>query len=337
MMPYSHRMTAIQNYLKPYIMLLSITPYFLFIFAKQEISWLTARTPTTSKSEVEVLVGQLVCVADLPSRRRLRSASSHQLLVPSFRLTTVGRRTFPVAASLVWNSLPSDIQASSSVSDFRQRLKTFLFRQSLPDIVLWSHYALVVYAKNFWLTLTSSTNCYSAQKVWNWFSTQSPFRYSGFKMKQHIWNKTHLLSIDDWSKSSQLRPHNFRSTWLKVRAEINWLITLPQLGIVRLGCGYEPCDKPRTTDRINSLKWKCSTVSPYQVNIIVKNLAVYNAFYGHLPTRGSKTANMTKDDITCAAHHLNVTVLRSNIIFCHICYFRSACWRMSSLKGIVNY
>ena len=52
-------------------------------------------------------------VADLPSRCRLRSASSHQLLVPPFRLTTVGRLTFPVTASLLWNSLPSDIQASS--------------------------------------------------------------------------------------------------------------------------------------------------------------------------------------------------------------------------------
>ena len=82
----------------------------------------------------------------LVSRCRLRSASSHQLLVPPFRLTTVGRRTFPVAASLLWNSLPSDIQASSSLSAFHQHLKTFLFRQSFSDIILWLHYALVVYA-----------------------------------------------------------------------------------------------------------------------------------------------------------------------------------------------
>ena len=46
-------------------------------------------------------LNQLARVADLPSRCRLRSASSHQLLVPPFRLTTVGRRTFPVAASLL--------------------------------------------------------------------------------------------------------------------------------------------------------------------------------------------------------------------------------------------
>ena len=81
-------------------------------------------------------LNQLARVADLPSRCRLRSTSSHQLLVSPFRLTTVGRRTFPVAASLLWNSLPSDIQASSYLSAFRQSLKTFHFRQSFPDIIL---------------------------------------------------------------------------------------------------------------------------------------------------------------------------------------------------------
>jgi len=57
-------------------------------------------------------LNDLVRVADLPGRRRLRSSSSHQLLVAPFRLTTVGRRTFPVAASLLCNSSPSDIQSS---------------------------------------------------------------------------------------------------------------------------------------------------------------------------------------------------------------------------------
>ena len=65
---------------------------------------------------------------------QLRSSSSHQLLVPPFRLTTVVRRTFPVAASLLWNSLPSDIQSSPSLPVFRQRLQTFFF----PYTVLWS-------------------------------------------------------------------------------------------------------------------------------------------------------------------------------------------------------
>jgi len=59
-------------------------------------------------------LNDLVRVADLSGRRRLRSSSSHQLLVPPFRLTTVVQRSFPVAASLLCNSLPSDIQSSPS-------------------------------------------------------------------------------------------------------------------------------------------------------------------------------------------------------------------------------
>ena len=81
-------------------------------------------------------LNDLVRVADLPGRRRLRSSSSHQLTVPPFRLTTVGRRTFPVAALLLWNSLPSDIQSSPSLPVFRQHLKTLRFRQSFSNIVL---------------------------------------------------------------------------------------------------------------------------------------------------------------------------------------------------------
>jgi len=79
--------------------------------------------------------------------------------------------------------------------------------------------------------------------------------------------------------------------------------------------------------------WLFSVICDY----CEKNLAVYDAFQGRHPqTRRSKTANITKDDITYAAHCQNVTVLRSNIIFCDICCFRSASLRMSSLKGVVN-
>ena len=55
-----------------------------------------------------------------------------------------GRRTFPVAASsLLCNSLPSDIQSSPSLPVFRQRRKTFFFRQSFPNIVRWLYCAFV--------------------------------------------------------------------------------------------------------------------------------------------------------------------------------------------------
>jgi hypothetical protein len=68
-------------------------------------------------------------VADIPSRRRLRSSSTDQLLVPSFRLSTIGRRAFPVAGARIWNDLPLDVTSAPSLTVFRKRLKTLLFRR----------------------------------------------------------------------------------------------------------------------------------------------------------------------------------------------------------------
>jgi len=57
-------------------------------------------------------LNQLVLASDLPGRRRLRSSFTLQLVV----LSTVGRRLFPVAASIFWNSLPDDVQSATSVN-----------------------------------------------------------------------------------------------------------------------------------------------------------------------------------------------------------------------------
>jgi len=45
---------------------------------------------------------------------------------------------------------------------------------------------------------------------------------------------------------------------------------------------------------------------------------------------------ITKDDITSQHGDLYSMRCTSNIIFCAICCFRSASWRTSSLKGVVN-
>jgi len=84
---------------------------------------------------VTVIPGQLVRVADLPGRRSLRSARTNSLLVPSVKLPTVGGRAFPVAGPTIWNSLPDNVISAPSLSTFRQRLKTFLFQASFPDII----------------------------------------------------------------------------------------------------------------------------------------------------------------------------------------------------------
>jgi len=65
------------------------------------------------------------------AQRRLRSASSHKLIVRRSRLTTAGDRAFGVAASpRLWNSLPTEVISASSSALFRKRLKTHLFQQS---------------------------------------------------------------------------------------------------------------------------------------------------------------------------------------------------------------
>jgi len=79
---------------------------------------------------------QLVRVADLPGRHCLRSSTSYQLHVPAHRLVSAGRRSFPVAAAIICNSLPSDVQSSTSLSVFQRRIKTFLFHKSFPDVLL---------------------------------------------------------------------------------------------------------------------------------------------------------------------------------------------------------
>ena len=76
------------------------------------------------------LTSQFTGVADMPNQRRLRSSSSNQLDVPSFRLSTVGSRTFPTAGAKIWNSLPDDVASVPSLPTFRHHLKTYLFRCS---------------------------------------------------------------------------------------------------------------------------------------------------------------------------------------------------------------
>ena len=85
----------------------------------------------------QYLSDQLQYVADLPTRRRgrLRSSTSNLLDVRPSRCVTVGDRSFATAGPRLWNSLPADVR-SASLLTFRRKLKTHLFRQSYPDIVL---------------------------------------------------------------------------------------------------------------------------------------------------------------------------------------------------------
>ena len=53
----------------------------------------------------------------------------HDAAVELCRLSTVGNRAFPIAASRVWNYLPPHVTAAESLPVFCSRLKTRLFKR----------------------------------------------------------------------------------------------------------------------------------------------------------------------------------------------------------------
>ena len=59
----------------------------------------------------------------------LRSVDQGLLTVPSSNQRTYGDRAFSVAAPKLWNALPPDIRNSGSITLFKCKLKTFLFRK----------------------------------------------------------------------------------------------------------------------------------------------------------------------------------------------------------------
>jgi len=75
-------------------------------------------------------LGALNRVTDISGRRSLRSSGTNRLVVPPFRLCTVGSRAYPVAAAKIWNALPDSLVSITSPSSFRHHLKTFLFQRS---------------------------------------------------------------------------------------------------------------------------------------------------------------------------------------------------------------
>jgi len=82
-------------------------------------------------------LGPLVPVHSLPHRQSLRSTGTNRLLVPPVKRSTIGSRAYPVAGPKTWNALPEDVTSSQSEYTFRHQLKTWLFKKSFPDIIIW--------------------------------------------------------------------------------------------------------------------------------------------------------------------------------------------------------
>ena len=72
-----------------------------------------------------------------PSRYNLRRNNKGILLSTPKRFTkvTMGDRSFQEAAPRLWNSLPISIRSACTKSDFKQKLKTFLFSKAFILLV----------------------------------------------------------------------------------------------------------------------------------------------------------------------------------------------------------
>jgi len=77
------------------------------------------------------LSNRLSHIADMSSPSWIRSSTSNQFAFRPSRLVAS-------AGPKLWNSLPDDIRptSASSLTVFRRKLKTHLFRQSYPDIIM---------------------------------------------------------------------------------------------------------------------------------------------------------------------------------------------------------
>ena len=61
-------------------------------------------------------------------QRSLRSADEEYLVVPKTKMHTAGDRAFSVHAPRLWNRLPKDIRTSKTITTFKSKLKTYLFK-----------------------------------------------------------------------------------------------------------------------------------------------------------------------------------------------------------------
>jgi len=92
---------------------------------------LDARTRFVPAGSASVLLPPRLCTW-LPGFRSsvLRYSTISVLVAPRTVRSTIGDRTFPLTAALVWNSLPESVQSSPSLQVFCSRLKTLLFARS---------------------------------------------------------------------------------------------------------------------------------------------------------------------------------------------------------------
>ena len=67
----------------------------------------------------------------------LRSSAKSLLFVSKANCSTPGDQAFPLAAPILWNSLPLTIRTSSSLAIFKKQLKTLLFKEAVGIVLMF--------------------------------------------------------------------------------------------------------------------------------------------------------------------------------------------------------
>ena len=85
--------------------------------------------------------------------RNTRSSSYTMPLLnrPAHSKATLGDRSFSFASSSVWNSIPNDVRSAPSLSSFKYRLKTYMFRSVYKDNCILYHCTYVHGLAMLWL------------------------------------------------------------------------------------------------------------------------------------------------------------------------------------------
>ena len=74
--------------------------------------------------------GDVHPVSSNPALRRNRSADRGDLIIQNVKNISYGSRSFAIADPSFWNSLHMNLRSSSSLTEFKTNLKTYLFREA---------------------------------------------------------------------------------------------------------------------------------------------------------------------------------------------------------------
>jgi len=72
---------------------------------------------------LQYLVDCCTLVTDVVGRQHFRSATQQMMVVPRYRLSSVGRRAFAVQGPMVWNSLPDNLRPQQDYESLDSALK----------------------------------------------------------------------------------------------------------------------------------------------------------------------------------------------------------------------